>query len=158
DTTTAADVAITGNAVSGPAAPGGYLVYAITVTNNGPFAAPGVVVRDQPDPNTTFVSATAPGGWTVTTTSPLGVIGGTVLFTIPSLAAGSSASFTVTEQVKFGTAIGTVLNNSAVIGSQLYDNAPGNNTKTASITVGTPTSTALTASPSTTSTYGQNVT
>jgi uncharacterized repeat protein (TIGR01451 family) len=149
DTSTPADVAVTSNTISGALTAGGQVVYTITVINNGPFAAPGVVVTDQPDPNTTFVSASAPAGWTATTTSPLGVTGGTVMFSIPSLAVGSSATFTVTEQVKPGTAVGTVLNNTAVIGSELYDNVPTNNTKTASTAVGTPYVTTLSAGTAT---------
>lgn len=72
------------------AAPGATLTYTVTVTNHGPGAATGVVVRDTLSSGTAFVSATGGGMES----------GGVVSWPAFDLAQGQTAARTVTAQVK----------------------------------------------------------
>ena len=46
------------------------LTYTFAVTNAGPIIAAQAELEDATPPNTTFVSATAPAGWTITNNQP----------------------------------------------------------------------------------------
>ena len=53
------------------------LTYALTVTNAGPIIAARAELKDATPPNTAFVFATAPPGWTITQQPPVGGTGPT---------------------------------------------------------------------------------
>jgi uncharacterized repeat protein (TIGR01451 family) len=133
-TTPSADLAVTKTQSTAAPAPGGNIVYTITVTNNGPSDAATVSLSDPLPANTTFVSATGPAGWTVST--PAVGATGTVSATRATLASGSGAqTFTVTVLVGAGTASGTVLSNTATVSTTTTDPTAANNTATATATV-----------------------
>ncbi len=64
---TSADLAISKSAAPDPVVAGQNLTYTITVTNSGPSTAASVMLSDPLPASATFVSLTAPGGWTCTT-------------------------------------------------------------------------------------------
>jgi uncharacterized repeat protein (TIGR01451 family) len=120
-----ADLAVT-NPLGGPAtATEGdkTLTYTITVTNNGPNNAPGVVLTDTLDPNLKFVSAmTQQGNFTQS--------GGVVTFSLGAINNGVTVTATVTAQaIEDGS-----LTDSATVN---YGNDPnsGNNTGSATTVV-----------------------
>ena len=76
---------------------GGTLTYTIVVSNTGPSVANSVVVYDELDPNTTFVSA-SDGGF-VNGDSADGIPDGAVQWDVGALAPGDSQTFTVTVTV-----------------------------------------------------------
>ena len=109
-----ADVAITSVTDSpDPVNVGSNLTHTINAINNGPGTATNVSVSFPLATGTTFVSATAPMGWT--TMSPAVGSGGTVTFTNPSVPNGGTATFTVTAAVPCATPNATVLSATATI-------------------------------------------
>ena len=100
------------------------LVYTITVTNNGPGLARGVVVSQNLDPSVRFVSAAASQGGANS-------IGSVVTATLGDLDIGAIATVTVTVQP---LAAGTIFSTASVISSDPELN-PANNTVTISTTV-----------------------
>jgi uncharacterized repeat protein (TIGR01451 family) len=109
--------------------------YSLSVTNNGPAAATGVVVSDPLPAATTFVSASA--GCTA--------VAGTVTCNIGNLASGASVSRTIT--VVAGSA-GSSLTNTATVHGDQTDPVPGNNTSTVTTILNhNPVCTAVTAGP-----------
>lgn len=86
---------------------GNNIAYTQTVTNNGPAAASTVSFTEAIPANTTFVSVSAPAGWTCTTTT-------SVTCTNPSLAAGASADIIIFVNVAPSVAAGTITANSSV--------------------------------------------
>ncbi len=107
-----------------PVTAGGNITYTVTVNNSGASDAQAVVLTDVVPANTTFVSLTAPAGWSATTPAVGGT--GTVTATIPTLAAGASAIFTLVVQVD-ASATGTI-SNTALIASATTDLNAANNT------------------------------
>ena len=114
---------------------GEQLTYAFAALNTGPSNAVDVTLRDTTPPNTTFVSASAPSGWTVASTPPPGGTG-PVVFTRPSLPPVPSdfrsvlrdvaavralladpPIFTMVVQADAGVAVGTVIRNAASLTS-----------------------------------------
>ncbi|HWG43029.1 MAG TPA: DUF11 domain-containing protein [Gemmataceae bacterium] len=89
------------------------ITYTLTVTNNGPNALTNVTLSDPLPANTTFVSATTPAGWTPTT--PAVGQNGTVSFNIGTLAANTTATFTVVVQVASNATGGSNIANTATI-------------------------------------------
>jgi hypothetical protein len=75
---------------------------------------------------------------------------GTLMFTKASVAGGETASFTVVVNINAGTLGGTIISNTATASSDVPDDVPGNNSKTATTTVDPtpPTVSAVTADPS----------
>ena len=108
----------------------------ITVTNNGPSTATGIMITDSLSASTTFVSATGSGGATVTSTPTGGATGGTVTGSIATLGSGQSATITVVSNVAAGTPTGTTISNTATVTSATSDLNPGNNTATGTAAVG----------------------
>ncbi len=100
--------------------------YTITVTNNGPDDATGVVLTDILPGNVTYESST---------TSTGSYNSGTGAWTIGSLASGASATLTLSASINAGTATGTVITNTATATAVESDSNPANNTDTADITV-----------------------
>jgi uncharacterized repeat protein (TIGR01451 family) len=86
------DISVTKTDSPDPVLPNGNLTYTITFTNTGPGDAQNVTLTDNVPVGTTFVSFTAPAGWT-TTTPPLGGTGAVTARN--TFAAGSSAVFTL---------------------------------------------------------------
>jgi uncharacterized repeat protein (TIGR01451 family) len=105
-----ADLSVTKVDNPDPVAPAANLVYTITVNNSGPNAATGVHFVDPLPPGTTFVSLSAPAGWSCFT-PPVGT-NDSLSCSISSLGLGS-AVFTLTVAVDAGVAPGTQLLNTA---------------------------------------------
>jgi uncharacterized repeat protein (TIGR01451 family) len=122
-----ADLSITKTASPSPVAAGQPLTYLVTVTNQGPSAAPNVVVTDTLplSANVTFGSAT-PSQGTCGAPNPL-------VCNLGALASGASA--TVTIVVNVGAAATGPLSNTATATSDLPDPNSANNTATTSTTV-----------------------
>ena len=115
--------------------PGTNVTYTITATNAGPDGATTVSLSDPLPTGMTFVSATAPSGWTATT--PAVGANGTVSFTRATWATGGgSQTFTVVARVDPSTATGTTLTNTATISSDTTDPTPANNSAMTTATVG----------------------
>jgi len=128
------DLSVTKADSPDPVTPGSNLVYTITVTNAGPSAATNVNLVDPLPVETTFVSLSAPGGWSCTT--PAVGTNDAVLCSISSLGVGS-AVFTLTVAVGAGTPPGTQIFNTATVSS---DNDPdeSNDNGSATTTVVSP--------------------
>jgi hypothetical protein len=126
-----ADLSVTKVEDSDPVPAGANLIYTITVTNNGPDAAASVSLSDTLPAGTTFVSLSAPGGWS--TSTPAVGSGGMVSASTASLAPGS-AVFTLTVKVDQSVMGGTIIANSATA-SSASDSDTSNNTGTAMTTV-----------------------
>ncbi|HWP45948.1 MAG TPA: FG-GAP-like repeat-containing protein [Candidatus Limnocylindrales bacterium] len=122
-TVTSADLAITKSDSPDPVLIGSNLTYTLTVTNNGPFQATGVVVTDTLPASVILVSA--PGCTQA---------GSTVTCNLGSINSGSSASVTIVVQP---TTVGTI-SNTASVTSNTFDPTPANNTTTAQLTTVNP--------------------
>lgn len=115
---------------------GANITYTITVGNAGPEASELVTLADATPTGTTFVSFTAPAGWTC---QPFPAVGGTgpISCTHPSLAPAASEVFTFVVKVDLGTADGTVISNTATVATTPGSDAnAANDTATATSTVG----------------------
>lgn len=131
--TIAADLSITKSA----APPVGVLTsssvtYTLSIANSGPDTGINVVVGDSLPPGTTFVSCSATGG---------GVCGGSGnnrTATFPSLAANASETVTLTATLNCEVANGTIVGNTAVVGSLTSDPNPDNNTASVTVTASNP--------------------
>ena len=102
------------------------LTYSITVANIGTEAAQNVQLSDVVPTGTTFVSLSAPAGWTSTTPAVGGT--GTINSSIASLAAGASATFTVVVRVNANVLAGTQISNTATATTASADANAVNNT------------------------------
>ena len=80
-------------------APGGNAAYNITVTNTGPSDAQGLAMIDTLPAGTTFVSETQNTGPAFACVNPAVGANGTVTCSIASMAAGTTATFTIVAQV-----------------------------------------------------------
>jgi hypothetical protein len=130
-----------GLSISGTVTPsnvqaGGDITYTFTVTNPNTFSVSGLTLTDVLPTNTTFVSLTAPSGWT--TSTPTAGTTGTVSATSSSLAASSSATFTLVVQVNSTVASGTTIQNTATVATTQTGLQVSNSSVTLSTTVGTP--------------------
>jgi uncharacterized repeat protein (TIGR01451 family) len=103
----------------GSGTPGGTVDFTVQVTNNGPTAAPGVVVSDPTPPGLTFLSNA--GACNTPYPCNLGTVSPGVPVTIISTYVVSAAS-------------GTTISNTATVSSAATDSAPANNSST--ITMG----------------------
>jgi len=90
------DLSIAKTASPNPVVAGQNLTYTLTVTNAGPGVAMDTVVTDAVPASTSFVSASAPAGWTIAA-PPVGGTG-IVTFSNPALAV-SVTSLTLVVQV-----------------------------------------------------------
>jgi uncharacterized repeat protein (TIGR01451 family) len=122
------DLSVSGNAPSTVAA-GGQITYTLTVTNNSATAQSDVTLADMLPANTTLVSWAVPSGWSSSAPSS-GSESGTVTAWIASLAAHTSATFTLVVQVNSGTPHGTVISDTASVGPVTGDVKPANNNAT----------------------------
>jgi len=158
-TTAAAELTVTNSASPNPVVAGNNITYTQVVTNTGSVAATGPATFNESTPtNTTLVSITPPAGWTCG-------VGFPPLCTNPSVAAGSSGTFTVVYTVNAGTASGTVITDTATVNATNQAFGPNSATATdvvatavqadlALTTVGTP----ATVIPGNNITYTQTVT
>lgn len=105
---------------------GSNITYTITVRNNGPTNAENVSLSDGLQSGSTFISLTAPQGWAVSTPQP--GISGIITATIPMLANGATATFTLV--VRAADNLTGTLNNTASISSGNVDPNTGNNFST----------------------------
>jgi uncharacterized repeat protein (TIGR01451 family)/fimbrial isopeptide formation D2 family protein len=118
------DIAVT---ESGPAAvaSGNDVTYNCTVTNQGPNDAQSVVLSDALPLGTTFVSEAQTSGPTFSCTTPAVGASGSVSCTIPTLAVGASAAFTLV--VHLGAHFsGAMLTNRVNVSSSTTDPTPAN--------------------------------
>jgi len=125
-----ADLSITKTHHPDPATAGQQLFYDLTVTNNGPDAAPGVIVQDTLPAEVTFVTSTLP----CTANSPPPGTGQTLTCTIGDLAPSESRSFTIKVAVKpdaiQATGPKAITNTATVLTAASGDPNPANNTAT----------------------------
>jgi uncharacterized repeat protein (TIGR01451 family) len=140
-----------------PVIAGTNLTYTLQVANNGPLDADNVSITDTLPAGTTFVSLTAPSGWT--TTTPAVGAAGSVTITKLLFANSGNASFTLVVKVGSAVANGTVLSDTAAVTSTTLDIIPGNNSATTTSTVTTQADLAIqiTGTPAT-APKGSNVT
>jgi uncharacterized repeat protein (TIGR01451 family) len=134
-----ADLSVTKSGTPNPVAPGGTITYTITVQNLGPDDAPDVNWSDAPPiGTTTFVSLTAPAGWS-TTTPPVGGTGSvSALHANLTVAAGPQV-FTLVVQVDADVADATLLDNfTSVVSASSNDPNIINNSFLAITTVAVP--------------------
>jgi uncharacterized repeat protein (TIGR01451 family) len=109
-------------------APGSNITYTITLANSGDTVAASVSLNETVPANTTFVSFTAPAGWTPST-PPVGGTGA-VTATAPTLAAGTFAVFTFVVQVNLATPPGTIVTNTATASSSSTEIVTADNSAT----------------------------
>ncbi|WP_350351377.1 hypothetical protein ABS642_19030 [Microbacterium sp. A8/3-1] len=115
-----ADIAVVKTSSTSNPLRGGQAIFLVTVQNNGPSAASGVVVAEAVPPGLIIVSAVpSVGTWST----------GDAIWTVGTLMPGASATLTVTTDV---VAEGT-LTNSVTASSQTPDPTPSNNTGTSTI-------------------------
>jgi uncharacterized repeat protein (TIGR01451 family) len=121
-----------------PVYPGAGLTYTITVTNGGPDAATGLTLTDALPAGTLFASldTSLAAGWGCVT--PAVGANGTVTCTAPTLAASSSAVFTLSVTVDPAVTPGSVLTNTASVTQTSTEGTPGDESATATTTVQTP--------------------
>ncbi|QDS90303.1 Cna protein B-type domain protein [Rosistilla ulvae] len=120
------DLSITKTDVGDPTSPGNTIDYNLTVTNNGPSNATGVVVTDNLPTGVTFVSGTGSQG-TVTNNN------GVITANVGNLASGSTATVTIRVSVASGTT-GTISNQATVTGNE-PDPVTTNNSSSTTTTV-----------------------
>ena len=108
-----ADLAITKTATPDPVLAGGTLTYTLTVTNNGPDASNSVVVTDTLPGGITFAGFTTSSGWNVNINNNFTFF----QFTTPTLADNASATLVITVTVDPSAVPGTIITNTAFVGS-----------------------------------------
>ena len=130
-----ADLSVTNTAAPNPVAAGSNITYTQVVTDNGPSAADNATLVEAVPANTTFVSMSAPAGWTCMI--PAVGFAGNMVCTILNMTGGTAATFSIVVKVNAGTANGTVISDTATVSSSVSDPISTNNSATASTVVGT---------------------
>jgi uncharacterized repeat protein (TIGR01451 family) len=126
---TQADLALTTVGTPPAVIAGNDITYTQTIQNNGPATATSVQFTEAIPANTTFVSVSAPAGWTCTN-------GTSVTCTIASLAAGASANIVVAVNVASTVTVSSITANSSV-SSSTSDPSSANNSTTVTTGVST---------------------
>jgi large repetitive protein len=111
------------------------LTYTLTVHNAGPGAASTVELKDSTPPNTTFQSLAPVAGWACAT--PAVDATGLIDCTNPSVADGSTHTFTLVLKALANTPDGTVITNSAAVTQAGTDPNPNNDTAATNTTIST---------------------
>ncbi|HUS10886.1 MAG TPA: HYR domain-containing protein [Pyrinomonadaceae bacterium] len=125
------DLSVFKTKVSGDVIAGDFISYELVVSNRGPDTAASVQFTDTVPANTSYVSSTQDSGPTFTRTAETP----TTTWTIASLTPGASATFTFVYQVNSGTAVGTVISNTANVSSTTAEEHTPDNSATASAVV-----------------------
>jgi uncharacterized repeat protein (TIGR01451 family) len=133
---TSADLAISMTANPSPVDAGGDVTYTITVADKGPDKAINAALTTAVPTSTTFVSFTAPSGWT--TSTPMVGSPGIVSATIPTLDRGDSAVFSFVVHVNSDTPGNTTLTAKGSTTSDTPDPDTTNNSASASAIVSSP--------------------
>ena len=134
-TVLSANLSLTQTATPAAVSPGGTIVFASVITNNGASTAATPVLTFAIPTNTTYQSVTSPGY-----TCAGVVVGGTGTLTCTATANaanGSTATISVTVLVGAGVATGTVITGSANVTSTTFDPNTGSNNATSTSTVAT---------------------
>ena len=160
------DISVTDGAAPASVATAAQITFTQVVTNNSAtVTAVGVSLTETTPANTTFVSATAPAGWTCPTTPAAGGTGTiTCAPTTGTLAPSTSVTVTIVVAVAPEAVGGSTITNSVTVSETGTDPAPGNNTATASSTVQgadlgmTQVASVTAAAPGSTITYTEAVT
>jgi uncharacterized repeat protein (TIGR01451 family) len=134
-----ADVTVTKTDTPDPVAAGQNLTYTVTVTNNGPPPASGVMLSDAIPATTTFVSMPCPSGWACSLPAA-GSSGTTVTAShTGNMLDGESGTFTLTVKVGSTSTSTTVtsctISNTATVTSTTGVDPSANNTATTTTTV-----------------------
>jgi len=129
-----ADISVTDAASPNPVAAGANITYTQVVTNTGPSAADNATLTTVVPANTTFISFSAPAGWSCIIPSLGGT--GSVSCTNTNMAGSTSGTFTMVVKVNTGVANGTVITNTAAVASSAIDPNAVNNTASATTIVG----------------------
>lgn len=155
--TPVADVSVT---KAGPAnvTAGANATYTITVANAGPSAAANVALTDAVPANTTLVTGSQSSGPSFACSFPPAGAGGTITCTNSTLAAGASATFSLTVQVSAATAAGTSIANTADVTTTTTDPDSADRTSTTTATVVTAADVTVAKSGPATLIAGTNVT
>ena len=113
-------VFVTGTAIRFPDSDGTHtdITYALTYRNGGTSAQTGVQFNFSTPPNTTFLSANAPG---VSLVTPAVGASGTLTGTVGSFAAGASGSATVTVRIVSGATGPFVAYNYSILSTQSFE-------------------------------------
>ncbi len=122
----ATDVGITKTGTPETVLAGGTVSWTLTITNNGPGVAEGIRVEDHLHPSMTFIAADIPEGWTTDHN------GQTLVFNKDSLAAGESATITITTVAPLDPG---EYQNDTVVTMTTIDTNPDNNDDSAVVTV-----------------------
>ena len=121
-----ADVALSTSATPLTVYPGNNITYLQTVTNNGPGPASAVSFLEAVPTNTTFVSVSAPTGWTCTAPAVGGT--GNVTCSDPTLALGASANIIVVVNLAPSVTVASITANSSVSSTTSDPNSANNST------------------------------
>jgi uncharacterized repeat protein (TIGR01451 family) len=146
-TVLSADLALTQTATPTTVAPGGTIVFANTVTNNGASTAVAPVLTFPIPGNTTYQSFTSLG-YTCAGV-PVGSTGTLTCTATSDAANGSSVTVSVTVLVGSGVAAGTMINGSASVTSTTFDPSTPNPASSSSTVVVADLSEALSTSSAT---------
>jgi uncharacterized repeat protein (TIGR01451 family) len=128
----AADMSVTKTVAPSPALAGSTVTYTITVTNNGADTAQTITLTDNLPAAVAFASCTATGG------GVCGGLGNNRTVSFASMAAGASATVTITATLNCTAANGASINNVASVTSATRDPASGNNSASAAFTASNP--------------------
>jgi uncharacterized repeat protein (TIGR01451 family) len=126
-----ADLSMTDAGSPNPVAAGANITYTQVVTNNGPSAADNASLVLSIPANTTLLSIAAPAGWSCPNT-----LGSSLVCSNANMPALTTASFTLVVKVNSGTANGTVITQTASVGSSAIDPISSNNSATVTTIVG----------------------
>jgi uncharacterized repeat protein (TIGR01451 family) len=120
-----ADLSVVKSTAQASVVPGTLLTYTLTVSNNGPSAAEGVVVTDPPPAGLNLVSASAPcaGGFPCA---------------LGTLTPGATVAITVTYRVPSSHSAPNPIVNTATVASTTPDRDPANNSSTVSTPLAPP--------------------
>jgi uncharacterized repeat protein (TIGR01451 family) len=129
------DLVVTATGAPGIVTVGAKVTYTIVVTNAGPNAASQVNLTNLLPAGTTFVSASAPSGWVLTTPAPGHP--GAVTAAVSSLPVGT-ATLKIVVKVGSSVAPGSTLSLTSVVSSTTIDPKLANNTATAVVNVARP--------------------
>ena len=128
------DLAVT---KTGPqqATPNADLTYIISVTNNGPDPATNAHVTDELDPSLSFVSLTAPAGWSCTA-PPVGMTG-QIVCTNPNYMQGTVDNFTLVTHSSPNTPTNNFITNKVSASSDTFDQNEENDQASATTLIST---------------------